>query len=218
MRSLLLLCLLWVPLAVAGSLTLSPVESEVLDELNFARTEPRRYAEEVLAPMLRYYQDGDIIEPPWRAPRPGLIQVVETQEGIDALKEAIEAMKSAAPAPALSASYGLTKAARDYREEQARQARVGHIGRNGSTPADRISRYGRWQELAGENLFYGDADRMIGRFVVMALIIDDGVPDRGHRLTIMEPRYRRVGIGFGAHPLYGYLCVQNFAAEFYDTP
>ncbi len=208
----------WVPSLLASPLTLSGVETEVLTELNFARTEPARYAREVLVPMRRYYRNGEIVEPPWREPRPGLIQVVETQEGEAALEEAIQAMSRATPAPALTASYGLTLAARAYRQEQARQGRIGHIGLNGSTPADRISRYGQWQELAGENLFYGDADRMIGRFVVMALIIDDGVPDRGHRLTIMEPRYRRVGIGFGTHPLYGHLCVQKFAAEFYDTP
>ncbi|MBY5920756.1 CAP domain-containing protein [Ferrimonas balearica] len=218
MRVMIVLILLWVAPGWGAPLTLSGVESEVLAELNFARTEPVRYAKEVLEPMRRYYRNGEIVDPPWRKARPGLIQVVETQEGEAALEEAITAMKRAKPAPALTPSYGLTLAARDYREEQAKQARIGHIGRNGSTPADRISRYGQWRELAGENLFYGDADRMIGRFVVMALIIDDGVPDRGHRQAIMEPRYRRVGIGFGTHPLYGYLCVQKFAAEFFDTP
>ncbi|MBY5991229.1 CAP domain-containing protein [Ferrimonas balearica] len=218
MRIVLLLALLVTLPALGQSLSLSPIEAQVLSELNFARTEPQRYAREVLEPMRAHFRGTEIVEPPWRTRKPGVVQVVETQEGVQALEEAIDAMKAAQPVPALTPSYGLTLAARAYRKEQAKQGRIGHIGQDGSTPADRIERFGRWEGVAGENLFYGDGDVQVGRFVVMALIIDDGVADRGHRHTIMEAGYTLVGIAFGPHPLYGGLCVQNFAAEFYDAP
>ncbi|MBY6095502.1 CAP domain-containing protein [Ferrimonas balearica] len=212
-----LILVMLAPLTAAEPLRLTPVEAEILSELNFARTEPARYSREVLEPMRRYFQGTDMVDPPWKTPRPGVIQMVETREGVAALEEAIANMAGATPVPALTPSYGLTLAARAYREEQAKQGRMGHIGKDGSTPADRISRFGQWRGSAGENLFYGEADREVGRFVVMALIVDDGVPDRGHRVAIMNPNFRLVGIGFGRHPLYGYLCVQNFATEFYDA-
>ncbi|CAE6953142.1 FHL2 [Symbiodinium sp. KB8] len=53
--------------------------------------------------------------------------------------------------------------------------------------ADRARRYGNF-ELFGECLWYG-SDRADARCVVLDLIIDDGVPSRGHRLGVLDPRY-----------------------------
>jgi hypothetical protein len=42
---------------------------------------------------------------------------------------------------------------------------------------------------------------------VQDLLIDDGVPDRGHRRNIYEPSARFVGVACGLHPRYGGMCV-----------
>ena len=41
------------------------------------------------------------------------------------------------------------------------------------------------------------------RSVMLSLIVDDGVADRGHRVAIYNPRFRVVGIASGAHSEYG---------------
>ncbi|GAA5187669.1 CAP domain-containing protein [Ferrimonas gelatinilytica] len=212
------LCLLILaaPLQGANTLQLSPVEAQVIEELNYVRTEPARYAREVLIPMRAYYQGLDIVDPPWFSPVPNRIQVVVTKEGRPALEEAIQALLAAQPAGPLQPSYGLTLSARSHREAQARERSIGHIGSNGSTPEERIRAQGEWNIAVGENLFYGDAQRMVARHAVMSLLIDDGVADRGHRNVILDHRYRWVGVAYGPHPLYGHMLVQNFAAEFRD--
>ena len=45
----------------------------------------------------------------------------------------------------------------------------------------------------------------------MQLIIDDGVPDRGHRRILFSPAYTQVGVGCGPHPEWRRMCVLDFA-------
>ncbi|GAA4903485.1 CAP domain-containing protein [Ferrimonas pelagia] len=215
-RSLLLTSLLLAPPIHANTLTLSAIEHGILTELNFARSDPYRYADEVLEPMLQYYREGKIWDPPWFNKQPGHIQVITTHEGVEALLEAIEAMRSAEPVRPLTPSYGLTLAAREHAAEQGKYNLTGHIGRDGSTPEQRIARYGRWSLIAGENLFYGNSDVNAARHVVMGLIIDDGVADRGHRKLIMDGRYQYVGIVYAPHPSFGFMSAQSYAGQFHD--
>lgn len=46
-----------------------------------------------------------------------------------------------------------------------------------------------------------------GRDVIESLVVDDGVPDRGHRRNIYEPSARFVGIACGPHPKCTAACV-----------
>ena len=58
-----------------------------------------------------------------------------------------------------------------------------HRGSDKSQPRDRVNRYGTWQKVIGENISFA-YDR--ARNIVMSLIIDDGVPHRGHRKKIFS--------------------------------
>lgn len=59
---------------------------------------------------------------------------------------------------------------------------IGHKGSDGSQPFDRAQRYFDSISLYGENIAYGSSKIAID--VLTQLIIDDGVPDRGHRTNI----------------------------------
>ncbi len=65
-----------------------------------------------------------------------------------------------------------------------------------------------WTGSIGENISYGPDD---GREVVLQLIIDDGVPDRGHRANIFSPGFRLAGVVCGPHPKFRTICVIDFA-------
>lgn len=48
------------------------------------------------------------------------------------------------------------------------------------------------------------------------LIVDDGVPTRGHRLGIFDEKYRVAGIAVGHHKVFGRMAALEFATEFVE--
>jgi len=70
-----------------------------------------------------------------------------------------------------------------------------------------MRRYGRWS-ATGEAIAYGP-DR--AEDVILQLIVDDGVPDRGHRRILFNPAYALVGAACAPHPVWRTVCVLDFA-------
>jgi uncharacterized protein YkwD len=75
----------------------------------------------------------------------------------------------------------------------------------------RLNRYGRWRISSGENINYGNAN---AKKIVTTLLIDDGVPSRGHRRNILNDTFRYVGVAFGEHRVYRHMCVIDFAGAY----
>ena len=50
--------------------------------------------------------------------------------------------------------------------------------------------------------------------VVINLIVDDGVADRGHRTNIFQPRYNITGIACGQHKVYDNMCTIEYAGNY----
>lgn len=182
---------------------LSPSERQVVREINLLRADPAEYGRRFLAPLRPLYQ-GDHLQ------YPGETTIV-TQEGIAALEDCLRALAAAPPAPPLQPHRGLARAARDQARDQGRSGALGHGGSDRSSPASRISRYGRWDVAIAENIDYGNAEP---RRIVTSLLIDDGVPSRGHRRNLLDPTYKLVGVAAGPHPQYDHMCVMDFAAAF----
>ncbi|HJW10085.1 MAG TPA: CAP domain-containing protein [Holophagaceae bacterium] len=176
----------------------------VLDEINRARANPKATAA-LLRPWLDRF-GGKLLR------LEGEVDLV-TQEGRPAVAEAIAFLESTKPLPPLSWSDGLFLAAQDHAREQADGA-TGHAGKHGSTPFERMERYGRWQDTAGEAIGYGPEDP---RRVVLNLLVDDGVPGRGHRKELFNPEFHVAGAAFGTHAEYGHLCVIDFAGGFVEN-
>ncbi len=182
----------------------SALEYHVLSELNRARTHPRRYAS-TLMELRRHFRGKELR-------RPENI-IILTKEGVSAVDEAIGFLRRAKPCPPLELSRGMSQGARDHVKEQGPSGATGHDSADGGKPWDRVSRYGEWKKSMAENISYGSDD---ARMVVMSLIIDDGVPDRGHRKNIFNPEFQVAGVACGPHSVYGTMCVITFAAGYRD--
>lgn len=190
----------------------SRLESEVLAEINRARGDPRGYAadlrrlRESFRDRFSYVDDG--------------VNYL-TQEGVDAVDEAIAYLEKARALPALAAAHGLALAARDLVLDQALRGGTGHVASDGSDPLRRLERYIKLtpshfltqagRVAVGEVIAYG---RDQARAIVAVLIVDDGVPDRGHRRALFDLRFTHAGAAFGPHPLYGWACVVDLAGSF----
>lgn len=190
-------------MAPGGATDYSRLESQVLSELNEARQHPLDYAS-ILSETLPYYH-GSLFE------RPGAI-AIRTVEGAAAVREAIDALRRQPPVGALVLSPALSEAARDLANYQSATGALGHTGANGSTPSARGSAHGRWAGTYDENVSYGQFSS--GRDVVIDLLIDDGVPDRGHRRNIYDPKVHVAGIACAPHPKYGSVCVIDQTTSF----
>ncbi len=177
------------PLAVRAS----DLAEQVLAEINLARTAPQQYAQIVAAQSVGYHGT----------------------EGDRAVVEAVNFLNKAHALPALSASAGMSSSALSHVLDAGPAGARGHKGSNGSQPWDRMARFGRWVGQAGENIDYGVHD---ARSIVVRLIVDDGVRDRGHRKNIFNRGYTVAGAASGYHATYGAMCVIDFAGAFVETP
>jgi uncharacterized protein YkwD len=185
-----------------GHKYLSLLEKEVVEELNLARTQPGIYAGFLLEYSTLFVgrelrESGEI--------------TILTEEGKGAVFEAIRFLKNQKSLQMLKVSKGMSRGAKDMIKMQEPTNQTGHKGSDGSVFSERISRYGTWSGSCAENIDYGYNN---ARRIVMALIIDDGVRNRGHRKSIFDPGFTRVGVACGQHRKFKYMCVIELAVRY----
>lgn len=161
----------------------SPLEKEIIDEINLARTDPQKYVT-YLEEYRSYYKGNSVT-------LPGSKTALVTNEGLAAVDEAINFLRAQKPLPALTLAKGMCFAARDHAKDMTLKGITGHKGSDGSIPDTRVQRYGFWDGTVGENIIY---DIKTARQMVIGMIIDDGVANRGHRRNIFDTTYRVAGI------------------------
>lgn len=173
----------------------------VIREMNLARQNPALYASFVQE--LRSRMNGNVLVLPGHTR-------IRTKEGAAAVDEAIRFLQNAQPLPPLALSRGMSRAAADHCADQAGGG-FGHEGRDRSHAGQRIARYGTVMGGWAENISYGKSS---ARDVVLALIIDDGLPARKHRKNIFNPNYNFAGAAFGRHARFGTMCSMDFAGGY----
>lgn len=181
---------------------LTALEQGIIAETNRVRTNPKKYAQ-FLEERLQYYNG-------LKLKLPGKSRVT-TREGKKAVLKAIKKLKKLKPRPPLKYAVGLSNAARDQLRDKSQSGRRGHIGSDGSRVSTRISRYGKWKKGVAENVSYG---METAQDVVLQLVIDDGVKNRGHRKIILNSLYRKTGVACGSHKVYERMCVITYAGDF----
>lgn len=184
---------------VSSAPYLSQIDKDVIIELNKCRTNPSRYADEALIPFLNKISEDRLF-----VNSEGLN--IKLQEGRSAVQEAITALKSQSPLPMLRPKQYLCLAATDHVNDQGPNSYVGHGGSDGSSPTSRARRHNSQCRGVGENIDYGNNT---GTEIIVSLVVDDGVPDRGHRDNIFHD-YKFVGTALGPHKAYRYMCVLDF--------
>jgi len=186
--------------------TLSPLEKDVILEMNKVRSDPRKYAQMYIKPMIGNYEGNKY--------RTANGRLFATKEGDAPAKECFEALSAAQAVGLLVPVNGLYLAAKDHAVDQGSTGTFMHVGTDGSTSKERIWRYGVPDKTFsgwGENIIYGPDN---ARDIVCLLLIDDGVPDRGHRENLMEPNFTQTAAYFGPHPVAKWVCVITYAAGF----
>lgn len=158
-------------------------EKKVLDEINFARTQPKIYAQEVLEPLI----DGT------------------ESEYQSAVTESINFLNKLSPVSELFWSSGLYESAA---EESAGVEKYGYDSTDPNYSA-RISKYTSWKSCGEMDVFgYSDA-----RGIVVSSILDILSQDNAHRDMIFSKKFTHFGSAIGNHKTFGGHCVMDFASD-----
>lgn len=185
--------------ALVPAATRLPDSDAVLDSLNAMRADPAGYAKWLRAAADNYegvyYREQDGTEH----------ATFEGAEAVHATATAIDTMRPMAP---LVMDPLLTAAARDHVMAQGAAGGIGHASTAGASPGARVRQRGG-DIYVVEAISYGmhGADD-----VVRQLMVDDGVPGRGHRKLLTAGFYRYAGIWCGPHATRGSMCVIDLAA------
>lgn len=173
---------------------------EILDEMNRLRTDPRAYVA-VLEDYRAQFQGDQVI-------RPGRV-TIQTREGTAAVDEAIRFLRRQPAVAPLRSDALLELTARDHAADQGPTGFIGHYGSDGRDFTTRVARRGG-DPYGGENISYGYDT---AREIVIQLLVDDNVRDRGHRVNLFRPGYVRAGVGCGPHAVFYYMCVIDYGYE-----
>jgi uncharacterized protein YkwD len=175
---------------------LSALEQEVLFELNKVRSDPSRYAEMYVRPVLDEFK-GKL----------NVRQHVETQEGPAAVQDCLTHLMRMKGMNALEPDQDLARVAAGLTSAQSKTRQTGHTAPNGKTFEQRMRKL-KFRR-SGECISYGESS---ARGIVLSLLIDDGVPSRGHRNIVLDRNFTRAGVSAGTHRQYGEMCTIDFAS------
>ncbi|MGY0195273.1 CAP domain-containing protein [Leptothrix sp. BB-4] len=194
-----------VPVTVAKECSLSPAQratqQAMLDEINYARTQPARYAALVEANYAGLGEDRIYLRDGVR---------IRMTEGLGAVREAVTFLKRAQPVPPMRAFGCLSAAAQGHVKDQGPRGAIGHAGSDGSDPGKRATKAVGRKVACGENISYGPEN---AREHVVGLLVDDGVPGRGHRENIFLAEYRTFGAAVGPHKVYRQMAVHMMCLD-----
>jgi hypothetical protein len=172
----------------------SGVEADILEEVNFLRSNPGAFAREL--DDLRDRFDGDILLGEGDGPD------FTTHEGPRAVSEAARELRRRRAVNTLMPSDLLARAAADHVRAQGASGQTGHYS-NGKGPGQRV-------KARGGNVYVGEVivyNYTSAQNAVQQLVVDDGVPDRGHRKLLFLPQYRYAGVACGSHRQWRNMCV-----------
>eukprot|EP00347_Sterkiella_histriomuscorum_P007078 403350336 len=143
-------------------------------------------------------------------------QGIDTFEGPSAVLEAINFLNSTEPLGPLTWDQYLADACEYLVEDIGPKGLVQHENSNGETFSQRVANFTRVQNeqenrnpVYGENLFFGNEP---AQNILATLIIDDGLPGRGHRKNIFTPYYTRTGGFSGPHSIYQEMSCMAFSS------
>jgi len=172
----------------------SGVEADILEEVNFLRSNPGAFAREL--DDLRGRFDSNILLGEGDGPD------FTTHEGPRAVSEAARELRNRRAVNTLMPSDLLARAAADHVRAQGASGQTGHYS-NGMGPGQRV-------KARGGNVYVGEVivyNYTSAQNAVQQLVVDDGVPDRGHRKLLFLSQYRYAGVACGSHRQWRNMCV-----------
>jgi hypothetical protein len=116
---------------------------------------------------------------------------------------------NAKPLPLLKPNKTLATIAQQHASALADvKANPSHTSPDGKTFQQRMQKVGL--KCVGENISFGSSNVILG---LVLLYLDQGVPDLGHRTSLLNPSYTEMGIGISSYPKNMWMIIQDFGCS-----
>jgi len=112
-------------------------------------------------------------------------------------------LRKHAPLAPFQIDTDLVHASADHARDSRQMGVLGHIGSDGSNPADRVARYAVMTQV-NEVITYGQST---AAYMLAAFLIDEQDPKRGHRKALLSKTLTLIGVTVDSHPAYRTQCV-----------
>ncbi|MFY7839982.1 MAG: CAP domain-containing protein [Lacibacter sp.] len=169
--------------------SLSKTEQETVYWVNYFRQNPRRFWNTVMKEFLIQFPEA----------KSSYTRTLEAD-----ILRAPESLQVVYPDSGL-----ISMAVLHANDLKKRHGIITHVSSSGKNFVQRIQAVGRYS-CGAENIFNGSFS---GLEALIALLIDQGVPDRGHRMNILDPRFQLIGVSFINHRDEKGILVQDFACH-----
>jgi hypothetical protein len=176
--------------------------AKVIEEINFCRKDPQSYADKVRK-YLGYFK-GKTLRVPEMTP-------IMTTEGPSAFEEVAKYLDNLDAMDPLKYSPGLTHAAHDTMKQIQKFDDIDEIGELNIDEI--ISKHG---EVFGIFAQACQFNSEFPEFVVIDLLVADGDSTRKSRESIINPKFKLIGVSTGSHSIYHNCTVVMYARKFYN--
>ena len=135
-------------------------------------------------------------------------EILETEEGPRAYKEAIEFLKNQKPINVIEYDEEASKVALEYSKFLS-NSKEGQV-EDENQIEQRVEKYLDYDYSISENIDFGGST---GVEVIVNLLVDDGVKNRTHRENLFSDKYEYYGVGVFEHPDYDFCTVIDYFGD-----
>ena len=178
-----------------------PFPSQIIDEINRIRLNPKNYARKLLN-YTQYIQDNILRLPQYKN---GIV----TNEGAVAFQDAATYLNTVPKLTSLIFDDTLSAAAETLADEITYHKDLVSIDKINRKQI--IAEYGKFEGDYGQSIDFGS---QTPELVVMNLIVDDGDPQRRNRLMLFNDKFTKIGCASCRHPSFRTCTVLLFATKF----
>ena len=182
---------------------MSDFNEDLIMEINLLRTNPKKYAK-TISKYMNYFKGNLLCLPESNAG-------IQTEEGIEAFKEAVDFLSKQEKLEPLKASKGLCRIAEDFIAIYQKPD-SGELANKDMEEI--INKYGSFSGSFSRAMdFGGETPEM----AIINLVVSDGDPSRGQRESLLSTEIQKVGVANGPHQTYRHCSAIITSTEFENT-
>ena len=182
---------------------MSDFNEDLIMEINLLRTNPKKYAK-TISKYMNYFKGNLLCLPDTNAG-------IQTEEGVEAFKEAVDFLNKQENLEPLKPSKGLCRIAEEFIAIYQKPD-SGELANKDME--DIINKYGSFSGSFSRAMdFVGETAEM----AIINLVVSDGDPSRGQRESLLSNEIKKVGVANGEHEVYRHCSAIITSTEFDNT-